>query len=240
MVWLSIRVRDMTLDTSNLFTGCYYHSMSLSVALASSQLLQRFCRVFLFPPAHVVLFFSGLKTRRRNAGVMCWTHVIAGTLAASAVVHIPRRCSLLFHLDVNETFYRASDVGRDRKLQERESSRSIFKHSNLFCILERGEEEGLDWKEKPAHLLQLRNIQKGVPSVVKEGIRIPFTAAQNATYRSLFGSQIWLAVPRFLFSILRRWLLIRRRSILCQRVNTCSGIGFSNVIAERRAWPTGM
>lgn len=52
----------------------------------------------------------------------------------------PRRCSLLFHSDVNETFYCSSDVGHDRTLRERESSWSIFKRLNLFYILERVEE----------------------------------------------------------------------------------------------------
>lgn len=102
----------------------------------------------------------------------------------------PRRCSLLFHSDVNETFYCSSDVGHDRTLRERESSRSIFKHLNLFYILERGEERrggGVGLKRE-AHLLQLRNIQKGVPNVVKEGIRIP--CSTKCSHGSLFGSQI--------------------------------------------------
>lgn len=88
MIWFSIRVRDMRLNTSNLFTGCYYYSMSLSVALAPSQLLQRFVVSSCFH-RRTPCCFSSLKTRRRNASVMCSTHVTAGTLAVSAVVHIP-------------------------------------------------------------------------------------------------------------------------------------------------------
>lgn len=90
----------------------------------------------------------------------------------------------------------------------------------LFYILERERERGggIGWRS-----LRIRRIyvtcKITAPVLLKRGLWFPLTA-EKSPYRSVFGSQIWLAVPLSLFSIFRRWLLIRRSGILCQRVYT--------------------
>lgn len=145
-----------------------------------------------------------------------WLHTREWSLEfrASAVSRIPQQCSLWFHLDVMQPFYcfylDSHNRMRGEAWQEMKCQQ-FFMHYYWLHKENRTYRGVLDVTEKP-QLLLLCNMQSDIPTVVEEGPLIP-TAQDVRTDQ--FDSQIWLAAPSSLFSILRRWLLMSRRSILC-------------------------
>lgn len=65
--------------------------------------------------------------------------------------------------------------------------------------------------------VQLCNVQNVSPDVTKEGTRVPF-GKHKMPSRICVGLSYLISAAPSSFSIIRKWLLIRRRSILCQRV----------------------
>lgn len=65
--------------------------------------------------------------------------------------------------------------------------------------------------------VQLCNVQNVTPDVTKEGTRVPF-GKHKMPSRICVGLSYLISAAPSSFSIIRKWLLIRRRSILCQRV----------------------
>lgn len=134
----------------------------------------------------------------------------------STIKQIPYRWSLLFFSEARQQFYELSHKNHSRTWGQtwHEMKCLQFILSTYFVF----SKEQMMWRKSwmGQGSVQLCNVQNVSPDVTKEGTRVPF-GKHKMPSRICVGLSYLISAATS-FSIIRKWLLIRRRSILCQRV----------------------
>lgn len=135
----------------------------------------------------------------------------------STIKQIPYRWYLLFFSEARQQFYELSHKNHNRTWGQtwHEMKCLQFILSTYFVFLK----EQMMWRRgwMGQGSVQLCNVQNVSPDVTKEGTRVPF-GKHKMPSRICVGLSYLISAAPSSFSIIRKWLLIRRRSILCQRV----------------------